>query len=117
MSARPAPALSTTARAVPECEPPATHVPTRAELFTEPLTPELVALAPVLKLSGAPFGLKQLPNIEYIKLHLKREGRLNHEHVTDIIAATAAIWRSEPNVLEVPAPATGSCTLCSASCY
>lgn len=48
------------------------------------------------------------PNINFLKNHFYREGRLTEEQALYIIKAGTEILRREPNVLEVDAPITGT---------
>ncbi|KAF9236002.1 serine threonine protein phosphatase 2B [Melanogaster broomeanus] len=46
------------------------------------------------------------PNLEFLKNHFFREGRLREDHALWILEKATAILRDEPNVLEVDAPVT-----------
>ncbi|KAJ6165486.1 hypothetical protein N7485_008730 [Penicillium canescens] len=46
------------------------------------------------------------PNLQYLKQHLYREGRLSEEQALWIIHAGTQVLRSEPNLLEMDAPIT-----------
>lgn len=46
------------------------------------------------------------PNLQYLKQHLHREGRLSEEQALWIIHAGTEVLRSEPNLLEMDAPIT-----------
>lgn len=46
------------------------------------------------------------PNLQYLKQHLYREGRLTEDQALWIIHAGTEILRSEPNLLEMDAPIT-----------
>ena len=46
------------------------------------------------------------PNLQYLKQHLYREGRLTEEQALWIIEAGTGVLRSEPNLLEMDAPIT-----------
>ena len=46
------------------------------------------------------------PNLQYLKQHLYREGRLTEEQALWIIHAGSEVLRSEPNLLEMDAPIT-----------
>jgi serine/threonine-protein phosphatase 2B catalytic subunit len=46
------------------------------------------------------------PNLQFLKQHFYREGRLTEEQALWIIQAGAEILRSEPNLLEMDAPIT-----------
>jgi serine/threonine-protein phosphatase 2B catalytic subunit len=52
------------------------------------------------------------PNINFLKNHFYREGRLTEEQALYIIKAGTEILRREPNVLEVDAPITGTPSCC-----
>ena len=51
-----------------------------------------------------------MPNIANIKEHLRREGRLQKEHIHKIVDLAYEIFCAEENVLTVPAPVTGTPT-------
>lgn len=46
------------------------------------------------------------PDLQYLKQHLYREGRLSEEQALWIIHAGTEVLRSEPNLLEMDAPIT-----------
>lgn len=46
------------------------------------------------------------PNLEFLKDHLRREGRLTEEQALRILKSTKDILRNEPNILRMPAPIT-----------
>ncbi|KAF9222288.1 Serine/threonine-protein phosphatase 2B catalytic subunit A1 [Gyrodon lividus] len=46
------------------------------------------------------------PNLEFLKNHFFREGRLREEHALWILDKATVLLRNEPNVLEVDAPVT-----------
>lgn len=46
------------------------------------------------------------PNLQFLKQHLYREGRLTEEQALWIIESGTEILRSEPNLLEMDAPIT-----------
>jgi serine/threonine-protein phosphatase 2B catalytic subunit len=48
-----------------------------------------------------------LPDIEFLRQHFSREGRITEDQATKILAAATELLRKEPNVLEVEAPLTG----------
>jgi len=50
------------------------------------------------------------PDIAFLKNHFYREGRLTEEQALYIIHMATGILRSEPNVLDVDAPITGTLT-------
>jgi serine/threonine-protein phosphatase 2B catalytic subunit len=49
------------------------------------------------------------PDINFLKNHFYREGRLSEEHALYILDAATAVLRAEPNLLYVDAPITGAC--------
>lgn len=51
------------------------------------------------------------PNLPFLKNHFFREGRIREEHALWIVHTATALLRSEPNVLDVDAPITGSLAL------
>ena len=48
------------------------------------------------------------PDIAFLKNHFYREGRLSEEHALYILEKGTEILRSEPNLLYVDAPVTGT---------
>lgn len=46
------------------------------------------------------------PNLQFLKQHFYREGRLTEEQALWIIQSASEILRSEPNLLEMDAPIT-----------
>ena len=48
------------------------------------------------------------PDIAFLKNHFYREGRLSEEHALYILEKGTEILRSEPNLLHVDAPVTGT---------
>lgn len=46
------------------------------------------------------------PDVQFLKNHFYREGRLTHEQAKFIITSATALLRSEPNLLELDAPIT-----------
>lgn len=46
------------------------------------------------------------PNLQYLKQHLYREGRLSEEQALWIIHAGTQVLKAEPNLLEMDAPIT-----------
>ncbi len=46
------------------------------------------------------------PNLQFLKQHFVREGRLTEEQALHIIHAGTEVLRSEPNLLEMDAPIT-----------
>lgn len=51
------------------------------------------------------FGYR-IPDTEFLKNHFFNEGKLTHGQAESIIRAASQIFRNEPNLLELPAPAT-----------
>ncbi len=49
---------------------------------------------------------REKPNIQFLKEHLFREGRLTEEQVLFIIRKGTELLRAEPNLLEMDAPVT-----------
>ena len=47
------------------------------------------------------------PNVDAIKEHLRREGRITDAQFRRIVQLTYEIFCSEENILRVPAPVTG----------
>lgn len=72
-----------------EVQSPATTIPTDEEFFDQ----------------DAPPGVKR-PDINFLKNHFYREGRLSEKHALWIIEKATAILRKEPNMLDVQAPVT-----------
>lgn len=50
---------------------------------------------------------KGMPDIDYLKDHFYREGRIREDHALYIIEKATEILRTEPNLLHVAAPVTG----------
>lgn len=48
-----------------------------------------------------------MPDIEYLKGHFRREGRISEEQALYIIEKATEILRTEPNLLSVDAPVAG----------
>ena len=80
--------ISTTERVVKEVQAPAFYKPSREQFFdkTDPTKPD----------------------IAFLKNHFYREGRLTDEQAIFIIHEAGKILATEPNLLEVDAPITGS---------
>ena len=68
---------------------PTRHLPTDEELF---------ALSP----DG-----RRLPNIDFLKAHFCREGKLKPSQAIDIIEGATRLLDKEPTLLHVDAPVTG----------
>ena len=49
------------------------------------------------------------PDVQFLKNHFYREGRLSEEHALYILEKGTEILRAEPNLLYVDAPVTGTC--------
>lgn len=49
------------------------------------------------------------PNVEYLRQHFFREGRLSHEQAMFILDQTTDLMSREPNMLQVPGPVIGMC--------
>ena len=47
------------------------------------------------------------PDIEFLKAHFIREGRLTNEQALFIIKSGTELLKKEPNVLDLEAPLTG----------
>lgn len=78
-------AMSSKLRACPSVAHPATKIMDVADIFPE----------------GS-----SAPDVEKLLDHFKSEGRVTDELASKIILETAAVLKSEPNVLDVPAPVT-----------
>lgn len=48
------------------------------------------------------------PDLDFLKRHLYREGRLSEEQAIYIITKATDIFKQEPNLLHVAAPITGT---------
>jgi len=55
------------------------------------------------------------PDVEFLKDHFFREGRIKEEHALYIIDKATQLLRAEPNVLTVDAPVTGALAIASLS--
>lgn len=49
-------------------------------------------------------GNRQVPNIDALRKHLLREGRLEKKELVELIKGASAIMRKEPNVLRMKEP-------------
>lgn len=78
--------VSTVERVVKSVPAPATNIPTDEEFF-DPKDPSK-------------------PNLEFLKQHFYREGRISQEHALYIITTATKILEREPTLLEVDAPVT-----------
>jgi serine/threonine-protein phosphatase 2B catalytic subunit len=56
------------------------------------------------------FNEDGLPNIEFIKEHFKKEGRLDPEHIIRIVKMAKNILKEEPNLLALEDPIVGTIT-------
>lgn len=71
-----------------EVPPPAANIPTDDEFFSK-------------KRPG-------LPDVDFLKQHFFREGRIKEEHAILILHKATEIFKKESNVVEVEAPVTGN---------
>jgi len=55
------------------------------------------------------------PDVEFLKGHFYRQGRIKEEHALYIIDKATQLLRAEPNVLTVDAPVTGASAIASLS--
>ena len=55
------------------------------------------------------------PDVEFLKDHFFREGRIKEEHALYIIDKATQLLRAEPNVLTVDAPVTSAPEIASLS--
>jgi len=55
------------------------------------------------------------PDVEFLKDHFFREGRIKEEHALYIIHRATQLLRAEPNVLTVDGPLTGAPAIASLS--
>ena len=55
------------------------------------------------------------PDVEFLKDHFYREGRIKEEHALCIIDKATQLLRAEPNVLTIDAPVTGAPAIASVS--
>ncbi|KAI9481653.1 MAG: putative serine/threonine protein phosphatase 2B catalytic subunit [Benjaminiella poitrasii] len=78
--------VNTTDRIYTKIEPPAFKKPTDEELWST--------------------ERPGLPNLAFLREHLRREGRLTEEQALHILNTTKALLRKEPNLLRIPAPIT-----------
>lgn len=51
------------------------------------------------------------PDIAFLKNHFYREGRLTEDQALFIIERATDVLRQEPNLLEIDAPITGTCSV------
>ncbi|KAL1925475.1 uncharacterized protein VTP21DRAFT_358 [Calcarisporiella thermophila] len=78
--------ISTKERVIKEVPAPAVQLPTNSEFFSK--------------------EKPDLPNIQFLKSHFYREGRITEEQALYIIQKGTEILRKEPNLLEVSSPIT-----------
>ncbi|KAI7898706.1 serine/threonine-protein phosphatase 2B catalytic subunit A1 [Cokeromyces recurvatus] len=78
--------VNTTDRICTEIEPPAFKKPIDEELWSK--------------------ERPGLPDLGFLREHLRREGRLTEEQALQILNATKTLLRKEPNLLRIPAPIT-----------
>jgi len=57
--------------------------------------------------AGDLFDTDGMPNIQNLKKHLLREGRVNPKDALKLIGKAAEILRDEPNLLQLQDPITG----------
>ena len=61
---------------------------------------------------------KGKPDVEFLKNHFYRQGRIKEEHALYIIDKATELLQVEPNVLTVDAPVTGAPTIaCFSVCF
>ncbi|EMR10187.1 serine/threonine-protein phosphatase 2B catalytic subunit [Pneumocystis murina B123] len=80
--------VRTQERICKDVQAPVTHIPTDAQIFIVDEN-----------------GVKK-PNVQFIKNHFYREGRISEDHALWIIREGTSIFRNEPNLIEVEAPIT-----------
>ncbi|OZJ05413.1 Serine/threonine-protein phosphatase 2B catalytic subunit [Bifiguratus adelaidae] len=68
--------------------------------------PPAAAQAPTDEQFFHPQYPNQLPNLEFLKNHFYREGRLSEEQALFIIQKGTELFRAEPNILHVSSPIT-----------
>ncbi|KAI8977102.1 serine/threonine protein phosphatase calcineurin catalytic subunit Ppb1 [Mycotypha africana] len=78
--------VSTTDRIYTKVEAPAFNKPTNEELFSK--------------------ERPGLPNLEFLREHFRKEGRLTDEQALKILHDTNELLKKEPNLLRIPAPIT-----------
>ncbi|KAI0299303.1 serine/threonine-protein phosphatase 2B catalytic subunit [Russula brevipes] len=78
--------INTRERVITEVQPPEGNIPTDDEFFSK--------------------TEKDNPDIEFLKDHFYREGRLKEEHALYIIEKATQLLRAEPNVLTIDPPVT-----------
>ncbi|RCI02995.1 3',5'-cyclic-nucleotide phosphodiesterase (PDEase) (3':5'-CNP) [Rhizopus stolonifer] len=78
--------VSTRDRVCKNVEPPAFRTPTDEELWSK--------------------ERPGYPNLDFLREHFKREGRLTEKQALDILTTTNNIMKKEPNLLRIPAPIT-----------
>jgi serine/threonine-protein phosphatase 2B catalytic subunit len=59
---------------------------------------------------------KGKPDVEFLKDHFYRQGRIKEEHALYIIEKATQLLRAEPNVLTVDIPSTGAPAIASLVC-
>ena len=62
------------------------------------------------------------PDVEFLRIHFYREGRIKEEHALYIIHKATQLLRAEPNVLSIDSdrdvPVIGACEIaCSSVCF
>ncbi|KAI0654987.1 Metallo-dependent phosphatase [Cubamyces menziesii] len=85
----PSPTRNLQERQAPHVPPPATHIPTDDEFYV-----------------FDPHTGRHRPNVDYLKTHFFREGRISHHHAMFILDQATDLMSREPNLLAVPGPVT-----------
>ncbi|QSL64977.1 hypothetical protein MERGE_002281 [Pneumocystis wakefieldiae] len=80
--------VNTQERICKDVQEPVTHIPTDDQIF-------------IMDENG-----EKKPNVQFIKNHFYREGRISEDHALWIIREGTKIFRKEPNLIEVEAPIT-----------
>ncbi|RCH89992.1 3',5'-cyclic-nucleotide phosphodiesterase (PDEase) (3':5'-CNP) [Rhizopus azygosporus] len=78
--------VNTTDRVCKDVEPPAFKTPTDDELWSK--------------------DKPGYPNLDFLREHFRKEGRLTEKQALQILTATNNILKTEPNLLRIPAPIT-----------
>ncbi|KAI0828560.1 Metallo-dependent phosphatase [Trametes gibbosa] len=85
----PSPTRNLQERQAPHVPPPATQLPTDAQFYVRD-----------------PHTGRDRPNVEFLREHFLREGRLSHDQAMFILDQTTDLMSREPNLLQVPSPVT-----------
>ncbi|KAH9896538.1 Metallo-dependent phosphatase [Cubamyces lactineus] len=85
----PSPTRNLQERQAPHVPPPATHIPTDDEFY-----------------AFDPHTGRHRPNVDYLKNHFFREGRISHHHALFILEQATDLMSREPNLLAVSGPVT-----------